>query len=242
MNDNMENNSLFLLFIFIILTPFAVIFGIKFRKWKYHNHCLFLECIFIQICLTIACFQDSQPHYLLGMTKFQENILFLVGISYVIDSTDIIESYIETKNPIDLYTLKMHHIPGYIGIAYMLYAHQCGGIIIRLLFDSIDYTLQLFDYVTELKYTDTLDDLQEIAFFVLRVCYYSLLGIYGIYKMIYFWSFIDKILFILYVIWTLHALYEHIYLGFYLKNRFRLVEIYYKWIKGEIINLKKKDE
>jgi hypothetical protein len=136
----------------------------------------------------------------------------------------------------------MHHIPAYLGIAYMLYAHQCGGIIIRFLFDSIDYTLQLFDYVTELKYTDTLDDLGEIAFFVLRACYYSILGVYGIYVMICYWSFIDKILFVLYVIWTINALYEHLYLGFYLKNRFRLVEIYYKWVKGKKIKLYKKNE
>ena len=114
------------------------------------------------------------------MTKFQETILFFVGISYVIDSTDIILSYKETKKTIDIYTLLMHHIPGYIGILFMLYIHQCGGIIIRLLFDSVDYMFQLFDFMTELKYTDTMDDLGEIAFFVLRVCYYSILGIYGI--------------------------------------------------------------
>ena len=229
MNINSEKNSLFLFYLFIILSPIAIIFGIKFRKWKYHNHCLFLECIFILICLSIACCQDSQPHYLLGMTKFQEFILFCVGISYVIDSADIIESYRETKNPIDLNTFKMHHIPGYIGILYMLYTHQCGGIIVRFLFDSIDYTLQLLDYITDLKYTELLEDLQEIAFLILRVFYYSILGIYGVYIMICYWSFIDKILFILYCIWVLNVLYEHIYLGFYLKNRFRLVEIYNKW-------------
>ena len=239
MNIYMEDNSLFLLYAFLILSPPLVWFGIKFRKWKYHNHFLFGECIFILTCLTIACFQDSEPHYLLGMTKFQEIILFLVGLSYVVDTADIIQSYRETNNPIDLYLLKMHHIPAYLGIAYMLYAHQCGGIIIRFLFDSIDYTLQLFDYVTELKYTDTLDDLGEIAFFVLRVCYYSVLGVYGIYIMICYWSFIDKILFVLYVIWTINVLYEHIYLGFYLKNRFRLVEIYYKWVKGKKVKLYK---
>jgi hypothetical protein len=173
------------------------------------------------------------------MSKFQEMILFCVGISYVVDSTDIILSYKETNNPIDLNTLMLHHIPGYIGIGYMLYAHQCGGIIVRFLFDCVDYTLQLLDYVTETKYTELLDDLQEIAFFILRVCYYSTLGIYGIYIMICYWSFIDKILFTLYVIWTLYVLYEHIYLGFCLKNRFRLVEIYYKWIKGKEIKIKK---
>ena len=193
----METNSLFLFYAFIILSPFAIIFGIYFRKWKNRYFFLFLECIITLICLIIACFEDSEPHYLLGMTKFQEIILFLVGLSYVVDTTDIIESYRETKDPIDLYLLKMHHIPAYLGIAYMLYSHQCGGIIIRLLFDSIDYTLQLFDYVTELKYTDTLDDLGEIAFFVLRACYYSILGVYGIYIMICYWCFIDKILFIL---------------------------------------------
>ena len=239
MNIYMENKSLFLLYLFLILTPPAILFGIKFRKWKYHNHCLFLECILILICLSIACFQDSQPHYLLGMTKFQEIILFCVGISYVIDGADIIKSYQETKNPIDLDTLKFHHIPGYIGIAYMLYAHQCGGIIVRFLFDCVDYTLQLLDFITDEKYTDFLDDLQEIAFFILRACYYSMLGIYGIYIMICHWDFIDKILFILYVIWTLYVLYEHIYLGFVLKNRFRLKEIYYKWFKGKIIKIKR---
>ncbi len=239
MNIYMENSSLFLFFTFLILTPPSIFFGIKFRQWKYHNHCLFLECILILICLSIACFQDSQPHYLLGMTKFQEIILFCVGISYVIDAADIIKSYQETNNPIDLNTLKFHHIPGYIGIAYMLYAHQCGGIIVRFLFDSVDYTLQLLDIITEEKYTEILDDLQEIAFFILRACYYSMLGIYGIYIMICHWDFIDKILFILYVIWTLYVLYEHIYLGFVLKNRFRLKEIYYKWFKGKIIKIKR---
>ena len=227
----MENNSLLLLYLFIILTPFSILFGIQFRKWKYHNHCLFLECIVILICLTIACFQNSQPHYLLGMTKFQEFILFCVGISYVVDASDIIKSYQETKNPKDLRLLLMHHIPGYIGIAYMLYAHQCGGIIVRFLFDSVDYTLQLLEFISDKKYEKFLDDLQEIAFFVLRVCYYSVLGIYGIYIMICYWSFIDKILFVLYVIWTLYVLYEHIYLGFYLKNRFKLVFIYKRWFK-----------
>jgi len=236
----MENSSLFLFFTFLILTPPSIFFGIKFRQWKYHNHCLFLECILILICLSIACFQDSQPHYLLGMTKFQEIILFCVGISYVIDAADIIKSYQETNNPIDLNTLKFHHIPGYIGIAYMLYTHQCGGIIVRFLFDSVDYTLQLLDIITEEKYTEILDDLQEIAFFILRACYYSILGIYGIYIMICYWSFIDKILFILYSIWTLNVLYEHLYLGFFLKNRFRLIEIYSKWIKGKVIKIKRK--
>ena len=240
MNIYMENSSLFLFFTFLILTPPSIFFGIKFRQWKYHNHCLFLECILILICLSIACFQDSQPHYLLGMTKFQEIILFCVGISYVIDAADIIKSYQETNNPIDLNTLKFHHIPGYIGIAYMLYTHQCGGIIVRFLFDSVDYTLQLLDIITEEKYTEILDDLQEIAFFILRACYYSILGIYGIYIMICYWSFIDKILFILYSIWTLNVLYEHLYLGFFLKNRFRLIEIYSKWIKGKAIKIKRK--
>ena len=188
----MENNSLLLFYLFLILSPFAVIFGIKSRKWKYHNHCLFLECIIILICLTIACFQDSEPHYLLGMTKFQEIILFCVGISYIIDSSDIILSYKETKNPIDLDTLIMHHIPAYIGISYMLYIHQCGGIIVRFLFDSVDYTFQLLDYITQPKYTELLDDLQEISYFILRVCFYSLLVIYGIYIMISYWNFIDK--------------------------------------------------
>ena len=227
----MENNSLLLLYLFIILTPFSILFGIKFRNWKYHNHCLFLECILTLICLTIASFQNSQPHYLLGMTKFQEFILFCVGISYVVDASDIIKSFQETKNPKDLRLLLMHHIPGYIGIAYILYAHQCGGIIVRFLFDSIDYTLQLLEFISDKKYRKFLDDLQEIAFFVLRVCYYSVLGIYGIYIMICYWSFIDKILFVLYVIWTLYVLYEHIYLGFYLKNRFKLASIYKRWFK-----------
>ena len=236
----MVSSVLFLFFTFLILTPPSIFFGIKFRQWKYHNHCLFLECILILICLSIACFQDSQPHYLLGMTKFQEIILFCVGISYVIDAADIIKSYQETNNPIDLNTLKFHHIPGYIGIAYMLYTHQCGGIIVRFLFDSVDYTLQLLDIITEEKYTEILDDLQEIAFFILRACYYSILGIYGIYIMICYWSFIDKILFILYSIWTLNVLYEHLYLGFFLKNRFRLIEIYSKWIKGKAIKIKRK--
>ena len=115
----MENNSLLLFYLFLILTPFAVIFGIQFRKWKYHNHCLFLECILTLICLSIACFQDSLPHYLLGMTKLQEIIPFCVGIS---DSSDIIESYRDTKNPIDLNTLKMHHIPRiYWDCIYVIY-------------------------------------------------------------------------------------------------------------------------
>ena len=169
------------------------------------------------------------------MTKFQEIILFCVGISYIIDSSDIILSYKETKNPIDLDTLIMHHIPAYIGISYMLYIHQCGGIIVRFLFDSVDYTFQLLDYITQPKYTELLDDLQEISYFILRVCFYSLLGIYGIYIMISYWNFIDKILFILYLIWTFYVLYEHIYLGFYLSNRFRLKEIYYKRFKTKII-------
>ena len=229
----MENNSLLLFYLFFILTPFSIIFGIKFRKWKYNNHCLFLECIFILICLTIACFQDSEPHYLLGMTKFQEIILFCVGISYVVDASDIIESYQETKNPKDIRLLLMHHIPGYIGIAYMLYTHQCGGIIVRFLFDCVDYTLQLLEFISDEKYSEFLDDLQEIAFFVLRVCYYSSLGIYGIYIMICYWSFIDKILFALCVTWTLYVLYDHIYLGFCLKNRFKLVKIYKKWFKND---------
>ena len=241
MNNFLEKDSLFLFYLFFIVTPFAIIFGIKFRKWKYHNHCLFLECVLILICLSLACFQDSEPHYLLGMTKFQEIILFCVGISYVVDTADIIKSYQETKDPKDLTLLKMHHIPGYIGIAYMLYAHQCGGIIVRFLFDCVDYTLQLLDFITEPKYSELLDDLQEIAFFFLRVCYYSMLGLYGIYIMICYWSFIDKILFILYVIWTLDVLYDHIYLGFYLKNRFRLVEIYYKWVKVQRIDDKKNE-
>ena len=185
MNNFLEKDSLFLFYLFFILTPFAIIFGIKFRKWKYHNHCLFLECVLILIYLSLVCFQDSEPHYLLGMTKFQEIILFCVGISYVVDTADIIKSYQETKDPKDLTLLKMHHIPGYIGVAYMLYAHQCGGIIVRFLFDCVDYTLQLLDFITEPKYSELLDDLQEIAFFFLRVCYYSMLGIYGIYIICY---------------------------------------------------------
>ena len=118
------------------------------------------------------------------MTKLQEIILFIIGIDYVIDSSDIIENFNETKNPIEIKVLIMHHIPGYIGIAYMLYIHQCGGIIVRLLFDGIDYTLHLLDIITEPKYSEFLNDLQVVAFFVLRVCYYSIIGIYGIYIMI----------------------------------------------------------
>ena len=229
----MESNSLFLFYLQIILLPFGIIFGIHFRKWKYRYYVLFFQCVFTLILLTIASFQDSEPHYLLGMTKFQEYILFLVGVSYVIDSTDIILSYKETKKTIDIYTLIMHHIPGYVGILYMLYVHQCGGIIVRLLFDSIDYTLQNFDYMTDFKYTDTVDDLEEIAFFVLRVCYYSVLGVYGIFVMMKHWDYINKILFVLYSIWILNVLNEHLYLGFWKSNRFRLKEIYKKWFKGK---------
>ena len=227
----METNSLFLFYLFIILSPFAIIFGVYFRKWKYRYYVLFTECIFVLICLTFACFQDSEPHYLLGMTKFQETILFFVGISYIIDSTDIILSYKETKNTIDIYTLLMHHIPGYIGILFMLYIHQCGGIIVRLLFDSVDLTMQMFDFMTEMKFTDTMDDLEEIAFFILRVCYYSGLGVYGIFVMLMHWDYINKILFVLYTIWNLIVLNEHLYLGFWKHNRFRLKEIYDKWVK-----------
>ena len=230
-----ESNSLFLFFLFIILSPFALIFGIYFRKWKYRYYVLFTECVIVLICLSIACFQDSEPHYLLGMTKFQEIILFFVGISYVVDSIDIILSYKETKKTIDIYTLLMHHIPGYIGILFMLYVHQCGGIIVRLLFDCVDYTFQMFDYMTEFKYTDTMEDLGEIAFLLLRVCYYSFLGIYGIFVMIKHWDYINKILFILYTIWNLNVLNEHLYLGFWKHNRFRLKEIYEKWIKKKEI-------
>ena len=115
----------------------------------------------------------------------------------------------------------------------MLYIHQCGGIIVRLLFDSIDYTLQNFDYMTDFKYTDTVDDLEEIAFFVLRVCYYSVLGVYGIFVMMKHWDYINKILFVLYSIWILNVLNEHLYLGFWKSNRFRLKEIYKKWFKGK---------
>ena len=167
------------------------------------------------------------------MTKFQEIILLSIGIVYVIYSSKIIISYQEQKNQIALKSLILHHIPGYIGIAYMLYTHQCGGIIIRLSFDCVDYTLQLLNILTEKKYKEILNDLEEIAYFILRTCYYSILGIYGIYIMICYWNFIDKILFIFYTIWTLYYLYSHIYLGFYLKKRFILVEIYYKWIKGK---------
>ena len=226
-----DKHSLFLFKLFIILSPFAIIFGVYFRKWKYRYHVLFTECIIVLICLSLACFEDSEPHYLLGMTDFQEKILFLVGISYVIDSTDIILSYKETKNTIDIYTLLMHHIPGYFGILYMLYIHQCGGIIVRLLFDCVDYTFQLFDFMTEFKYTDTMEDLGEIAFFVLRVCYYSVLSVYGIFVMLNHWDFINKILFVIYTIWCLNVLNEHLYLGFWKKNRFRLKQIYNKWIK-----------
>ena len=233
MNDYMENNSLFFFYLFLILSPMAVVFGIKLRKFKNKNYFLFFEYIFIFICLIIASFQDSEPHYLLGITKFQEGILLLVGMDYVIDSTDIIETYKETKKSIGLHVLKMHHIPAYIGIAYILYVRQCGGIIIRLLFDSFGYILHILNFVTKFKYKETLSDLQEIAFFALRVCYYSIFGVYGIYIMIFYWSFIDKILFIFYVIWTLIVLYEHIYRGFILKNRFRLKKIYYKWIRGK---------
>ena len=235
MNALMASNSHFLFYTYIILSPFIALFGMIFRKWKHRYKILLCECIIVLICLTIASFQDSEPHYLLGMTKFQEIILFLVGISYIIDSIDIILSYKETKNTIDIYTLLMHHIPGYIGILFMLYVHQCGGIIVRLLFDCVDYTFQMFDYATELKYTETMDDLEEIAFFVLRVCYYTMLGFYGIFVMVKHWDFINKILFILYVIWNLAVLNEHIYLGFWKKNRFRMVEIYEKWIKKKNI-------
>ena len=227
----MEPNSKFLFYFFIILSPFTSYFGVIFRKWKHRYKILFIECIIILICLIIACFQDSEPHYLLGMTKFQEIIIFLVGISYTIDSVDIILSYKETKITIDIYTLLLHHIPGYIGILFMLYVHQCGGIIIRLLFDSVDFTFQMFDYATEFKYTETMEDLEEIAFFILRVCYYSVLGVYGFFVMLFHWDYINKILFILYTIWILNVLNEHIYLGFWKTNRFRLKEIYEKWIK-----------
>ena len=83
------------------------------------------------------------------MTKFQEIILLSIGIVYVIYSSKIIISYQEQKNQIALKSLILHHIPGYIGIAYMLYTHQCGGIIIRLSFDCVDYTLQLLNILTE---------------------------------------------------------------------------------------------
>jgi len=228
----MEERSHFLFYLFIILSPFAILFGIYFRKFKYSYHILFAECIFILICLTIACFQDSEPHYLLGMTKFQELILFLVGISYVIDSTDIIISLYQTNSSNNLTLLKMHHIPCYIGILYMLYVHQCGGIIVRLLFDSIDYTLQLLDFITNHKYEELLEDLQNIAYFFLRTCYYSILGVYGVYVMICHWDFIDKFLFTLYFIWIAYALYDHIYLGFVLEVRFELKKIFLKWFKG----------
>ena len=229
----MEENSLFLFYLLIFLSPFAIIFGIEFRQWKNRYYILFSQCVFVLILLTIACFQDSEPHYLLGMIKFQKFILFLVGISYVVDSTDIILSYKETNKTIDMYILLMHHIPGYIGILFMLYINQCGGIIVRLLFDSVDYTFQNFDYMTEFKYNEIMEDLQEIAFFVLRVCYYSILGVYGIFVMIDHWDYINKILFSLYVIWILNVLNEHLYLGFWKSNRFRLKELYDKWIRGK---------
>ena len=53
-------NTFFLLYLFFILTPPAIFLAIKFHKWKYYNHYLFLVCIYDLICSSIACFQDSQ--------------------------------------------------------------------------------------------------------------------------------------------------------------------------------------
>ena len=66
----MESNSLFLFYLQIILLPFGIIFGIHFRKYKYRYYILFTQCAFTLILLTIACFQDSEPHYLLGIRGF----------------------------------------------------------------------------------------------------------------------------------------------------------------------------
>ncbi|KAL7714571.1 TLC domain-containing protein [Entamoeba marina] len=163
--------------------------------------------------------EDSEPHYLLGMTSLQEFILFICGVSYVYEMTDHIYGLAETGTTFETKYELVHTLPGYIGILFMLYVEQCGGIIIRLLLDSL-----MSD-----RYYYVLDDIEEIMFFVSRVCWYSLLSVYGIIVMVLHWDFINKILFVMYCIWTIYVLYDHGYQCFWRTRRHNLYNMYERY-------------
>ena len=223
MQDIDKSNTLF--WSYLILTPVVGVLGMYFCKWKYYNHFQCIQVFLTIIFCIIAMFEDSEPHYLLGMTTLQEVIVFTTGISYVYETSEFIVGYIESNKKDGLRTEIMHHLPAYIGVCYMLYVKQCGGIIVRLLLDCVDYFLYFIDILTEQKYEQLISDLQEVAFFILRACWYSVLSVYGIVVMIQFWSFIDKFLFVIYCIWTVYVLYDHLYHSFWLYDRFELIDL-----------------
>ncbi|EDR26694.1 hypothetical protein EDI_272100 [Entamoeba dispar SAW760] len=209
----------------LIMTPIAVWIGIYFRKWKYRSHFTVLEVILLLGCIIFSLHEDAEPHYLLGMTLLQEIILFEVSISYVIEITDFVVTLKENNQADELRTILMHTIPGYIGILYMFYVKQCGGLIVRLLLDSVSLLISELNQLVPAKYHQLLDDIYSIMFVITRVIYYSILSVYGIYIMLLHWEYIDKILFLMYCIWTIYVLYDHVYYCFWRYVRFEIVRI-----------------
>ena len=174
-------------------------------------------------------FENAEPHYLLGTTKNNELALVLTGLSYVIYFFEVMAR--KNKN---YYVIILHLLPGYIGITYILYIHQCGGLIARLLIDGFDYILRIIEHITKFRYTYIIDDIGEIYFFIFRTCFYSIYSVYGCFVMISYWDYIDKVLFVIYIIWISFYLYVHIYL-FWKRTRIRFRQIYYKLIQKEKI-------
>ena len=183
--------------LFLILTPIVSFITIYLRKWKYKQHFELVEVIIMFILIFISLREDAEPHYLLGMTTLQQFILLSVGMTYVEEITDYILSMKEEHREITLKEIVMHAAPGYIGILYMFCVKQCGGIIVRLLLDSVTLLMSLLQQLFFKKYNDLMEDLYIIVFILSRVIYYSFLSVYGIYIMILHWSYIDKILFLM---------------------------------------------
>ena len=224
-----EKDSLFFLYLLFILCPLTFILSIISSKLNFFFIFQSIIDIVSSIFIINSFFENAEPHYLLGTTKNNELALVLTGLSYVIYFFEVMAR--KNKN---YYVIILHLLPGYIGITYILYIHQCGGLIARLLIDGFDYILRIIEHITKFRYTYIIDDIGEIYFFIFRTCFYSIYSVYGCFVMISYWDYIDKVLFVLYIIWISFYLYVHIYL-FWKRTRIRFRQIYYKLIQKEKI-------
>ncbi|KAL7719215.1 hypothetical protein QTN25_003587 [Entamoeba marina] len=215
--------------LFIIVSP-IIAYITQFIR-KLNNVIYFqltLSCLVFISCL-ISMGENSEPHYLIGMTSFQELILFICGVAYVYDMTDHIHGLNEGYTEYNTFFELLHNLPAYSGILYMLYIKQGGGIIVRLLLDSgVDVVMLLQKLMNE-RYYHILDDIEMICFIGCCVIWYSFLSVYGIFVMMSYWNYVDKSLFIMYCAWTICVLYYHNYYCLIQTRKYRLKNMYYKY-------------
>ncbi|ELP94410.1 hypothetical protein EIN_046630 [Entamoeba invadens IP1] len=215
----------YLIFLYCLI-PFVVVSYPFLYKWKHLNDLIIADLIVMFMLITYSLTETPQPHYLLGITPVQKIIMIDVFVSYVFELTGYVRDILSGVKNLDHEYELMHTIPGAIGIMYILYVKQFGGIIVRLLLDSITY---LIDMIQE-YYPDSnfIEFLRIFSFIVARSIYYSVMLLYSIYVMIMHWEFVDKLLFVMFCIWTVYFLYDHIYIGFWLKYRFQMANFIQK--------------